>query len=67
MHDFKARGPQALADWRKRASASSSGMADYKALTGHPDVRRLETAYLPAAVQRDYDGPSPSKPAGKSS
>jgi 2-methylisocitrate lyase-like PEP mutase family enzyme len=54
MNDFKARGPAALADWRKRSAASPYGTADYKAFTGHADVRRIETAYLPAEVQRDY-------------
>jgi 2-methylisocitrate lyase-like PEP mutase family enzyme len=56
MNDFKARGPAALADWRKRSAAGPYGAADYKALTGHADVRRIETAYLPAEVQRDYSG-----------
>ena len=56
MHDFKARGPAALAEWRKRSTASPYGAADYKAFTGHVDVRRIETAYLPADVQRDYGG-----------
>jgi 2-methylisocitrate lyase-like PEP mutase family enzyme len=54
MNDFKMRGPTALADWRKRSAASTYGAVDYKAFTGHADVRRIETAYLPADVQRDF-------------
>jgi 2-methylisocitrate lyase-like PEP mutase family enzyme len=54
MNDFKARGPAALADWRKRAAQGPFGLADYKALTGHADVRAIEERYLPAGGQRDY-------------
>jgi 2-methylisocitrate lyase-like PEP mutase family enzyme len=54
MNNFKARGPEALAAWRKQSATSPYGAADYKQFTGHSDVRRIETAYLPTAVQRDY-------------
>ena len=54
MNDFKAHGPEALAAWRKKSAANPYGAADYKRLTGHADVRHLETAYLPAASQRNY-------------
>jgi 2-methylisocitrate lyase-like PEP mutase family enzyme len=54
MCDFKARGPAALADWRQRSAKSPFGLADYKALTGHADVRTIEERFLPAGDQRDY-------------
>jgi 2-methylisocitrate lyase-like PEP mutase family enzyme len=54
MNDFKARGPDALADWRRAATQGRHGLADYKALTGHNDVRSIEQRFLPAGDQRDY-------------
>lgn len=57
MNDFKARGPEALATWRERSRVGPFGAADYKALTGHGDVRKLETEYLPADIRRTYRTP----------
>ena len=54
MHDFKARGPAALAEWHQRAAESPFGHADYKSLTGHQTVRAIEERFLPASGQRDY-------------
>jgi len=54
MHDFRARGPAALAEWHQRAAASRFGLADYKSLTGHQSVRAIEERFLPASGQRDY-------------
>jgi hypothetical protein len=54
MHDFKARGPAALADWHERAAKSPFGLADYKSLTGHRDVRAIEESFLPVGERRDY-------------
>jgi 2-methylisocitrate lyase-like PEP mutase family enzyme len=54
MHDFKARGPAALAEWHQRAAESPFGLADYKSLTGHQTVRAIEERFLPASGQRDY-------------
>jgi 2-methylisocitrate lyase-like PEP mutase family enzyme len=54
MHDFKARGPAALAEWHQRAAGSRFGPADYKSLTGHQTVRAIEERFLPASGQRDY-------------
>jgi 2-methylisocitrate lyase-like PEP mutase family enzyme len=54
MNDFKARGPEALAAWQKRAASGPYGAADYKKFTGHAEVRHLENEFLPASAQRDY-------------
>ena len=54
MHDFKARGPAALADLHERAAKSPFGLADYKSLTGHRDVRAIEESFLPVGERRDY-------------
>jgi 2-methylisocitrate lyase-like PEP mutase family enzyme len=54
LHDFKARGPAALADWQQGAAQSPFGQADYKSLTGHKDVRAIEEHFLPARERRDY-------------
>jgi 2-methylisocitrate lyase-like PEP mutase family enzyme len=54
LHDFKARGPAALADWQQGAAQSRFGQADYKSLTGHQDVRVIEERFLPARERRDY-------------
>jgi 2-methylisocitrate lyase-like PEP mutase family enzyme len=54
MNDFKARGPEALAAWQKRAAGGPYGAADYKKFTGHADVRGIENSFLPASGQRDY-------------
>lgn len=56
MNDFKVRGPVALADWGRRSAQSPFGAADYKALTGHGDVREAEDRFLPASERRDYAG-----------
>ena len=55
LHDFKARGAQALADWAASVKASPYGAADYKVLSGLPRVRELEEKFLPADKQRDYE------------
>ncbi|MGZ5804435.1 MAG: isocitrate lyase/PEP mutase family protein [Xanthobacteraceae bacterium] len=55
LNDFKRNGPDALTAWQKRAAASPYGAADYKKFTGHADVRHLESEFLPASIQRDYD------------
>lgn len=54
LHDLKARGTEALTDWRKRAEASPFGMADYKRLNGNARVAELEKDFLPREAQRDY-------------
>jgi 2-methylisocitrate lyase-like PEP mutase family enzyme len=56
MNDFKARGPDALADWRQRSAKSPFGLADFKALTRHTDVRAIEEQFLPPHDRRDYRG-----------
>ena len=54
LNEFKVRGPTALGAWQKRAAAGPYGAADYKKFTGHADVRRLESEFLPTSAQRDY-------------
>jgi hypothetical protein len=33
---------------------SPFGLADYKSLTGHRDVRAIEESFLPVGERRDY-------------
>ena len=54
LHDFKARGVEALAEWQSTMRASPHGVADYRALSGVPQVRALEERFLTAEAQRDY-------------
>lgn len=54
LNDFKRNGPVALSAWQKRAASGPYGAADYKRLTGHTDVRRLESEFLPGSIQRNY-------------
>jgi hypothetical protein len=56
MNDFKARGPEALADWRQRSAKNPFGLADFKALTRHQEVRAIEEQFLPLLDRRDYGG-----------
>lgn len=63
LHDFKSRGPQALADWQARMRSSPHGMASFAELTGLPKVRALETSFIPPEHQRDYDTTWGHRPA----
>lgn len=54
LNEFKVHGPQALAAWRQRATASPHGAADYKRFTKHGSVRELEQHFLPTRDQRSY-------------
>jgi 2-methylisocitrate lyase-like PEP mutase family enzyme len=51
MSDFKARGTQALDDWRDSRKLS----ADYYKLVDWAKIRELEAAFMPATQQRDYE------------
>jgi 2-methylisocitrate lyase-like PEP mutase family enzyme len=54
MNAFKVQGPDAITSWQQRAAAGPYGMADYKRLTGHGDVRPIEDQFLPGRDRRDY-------------
>jgi 2-methylisocitrate lyase-like PEP mutase family enzyme len=54
LHDFKSRGLPAIADWQARMRAGPHGVANFAELTGLPRVRELESDFLPADSQRDY-------------
>ena len=63
LHDFRQRGPAALADLDRAAAESPWGRVPLTTLTGADTVRQLEDEFLPAALQRDYHstfGPGPS-------
>ena len=55
LHDFKSRGLPAIADWQAQMRSSPHGAANFAELTGLPKVRALETKFIPADHQRDYD------------
>ena len=55
LHDFKARGLPAIADWQAQMRAGPHGLASFAELTGLPQVRELETRFVPPERQRDYD------------
>jgi 2-methylisocitrate lyase-like PEP mutase family enzyme len=54
LHDFKERGTAALQDAGARARESRWGVADRGKLVGTPDVKELESRFLPDTLQRDY-------------
>ncbi|MFI5266590.1 MAG: oxaloacetate decarboxylase [Chloroflexota bacterium] len=56
LHDFKERGTAALTDFGKRARSSPWGVADRGAIVGNDLITDLEEKFLPAGIQRDYDG-----------
>ena len=55
LHEFKARGTAALAEWAADAAKSPWGRVDMKSLTGFDAIRGIEERYLPTSAQRDYD------------
>lgn len=55
LNDFKARGVEALVDWRKQVAASPYGALDFATITGSAKVRELEKQFMPDDAQRDYD------------
>jgi 2-methylisocitrate lyase-like PEP mutase family enzyme len=56
LHDLKADGPAALDAWRARAKQSRWGPPDASGLLGEHRIRELEAEFLPAEIQRDYQG-----------
>ena len=55
LHEFKARGTAALADWAAEAARSPWGRVDLRALTGFEQIREIEERCLPESARRDYD------------
>jgi 2-methylisocitrate lyase-like PEP mutase family enzyme len=56
MHEFKERGPVVLEEWNKRAAASPWGVVPRtkEPLLEAEKIRRLEAAFIPQSLQRDY-------------
>lgn len=55
LHDFKSRGLPAIADWQAQMRSGPYGVPNFGELTGLPQVRALEAAFIPPEGQRDYD------------
>src|SRR5207253_446755 len=53
---LKAEGPAALDAIRERTAGSPWGTPDRDVLLGEQAVKDLEASYLPADIQRDYEG-----------
>lgn len=56
LHDFRARGLDALRDWRASIHAGRVPATDLKTLTGDSIIREIEARFTPADQQRDYAG-----------
>ncbi len=58
MHEFKEGGPAVLEEWNKRAQASPWGAVPRTSapLLDTDKMRKLEKAYIPESLQRDYSG-----------
>jgi len=56
LHEFKEGGPAALEEWNRRAQASRWGAVprDRAPLLDTDKIRKLEEAFIPEAIQRDY-------------
>jgi 2-methylisocitrate lyase-like PEP mutase family enzyme len=56
MHDFKERGPIVLEEWNKRAAVSRWGVVPrtHEPLLETEKIRKLEEAFMPQSLQRDY-------------
>ena len=55
LHDFKARGLPAIAEWQAQMRGGPYGLANFGELTGLPRVRELEGRFIPPERQRDYE------------
>ena len=55
LHDFKARGTQALDEFRERAAQSPWGEITNNQVTKLRRIREMEEKYLPQTLQRDYE------------
>lgn len=55
LHDFQARGTQALDDFREQAAQSPWGEVSNNRVTKLRRVREMEEKYLPHSLQRDYE------------
>jgi 2-methylisocitrate lyase-like PEP mutase family enzyme len=56
MHEFKERGPVVLEEWNKRAASSKWGVVPRtrEPLLEADKIRKLEEAFIPQSLQRDY-------------
>lgn len=55
LNDFRARGVEALKDWRAQVAASPYGAMDFGRITGVAKVRELEERFMPEDALRDYE------------
>ncbi len=55
LHDFKRRGSAAMTDWAAYVQTCPDGPADYKTLSGVPQVQELERRFLTPEAQPDYE------------
>jgi 2-methylisocitrate lyase-like PEP mutase family enzyme len=56
LNDLRARGNDAIAEWRAQVDASPWGRIDRRKLLDTATIKELEEKYLPSAMQRDYAG-----------
>lgn len=63
LHDFKARGLQAITDWQGQMREGPYGIPNFGELTGLPKVRELEASFIPPENQRDYETTWGHRPA----
>ncbi len=57
LHEFKERGPAALDEWNKKATASKYGMVPrtQDPILPSKKIIQLEDDFIPKELQRDYD------------
>jgi len=55
LNDFKERGTVALQEWDAANKRSKWGRADFGALVGQANIRKIEEQFLPENKKRDYD------------
>ncbi|MCJ0764035.1 isocitrate lyase/PEP mutase family protein [Variovorax terrae] len=67
LHDFKARGLPAIAEWQAQMRNGPYGVPNLAALTGLPKVRELEASFIPPESQRDYETTWGHRPAQEAS
>jgi 2-methylisocitrate lyase-like PEP mutase family enzyme len=58
LHEFKERGPAALEEWNRRAQESRWGAVPRgrAPLLDTDKIRKVEEAFIPESLQRDYAG-----------
>ena len=55
LNDFRERGTVALQEWDAANLRSKWGRADFGALVGQANIRKIEEQFLPENKKRDYD------------